>query len=137
MYDSNSDLLARSQAGDTLAQVILSQCYASGTCIKQDREKAFYWQLKAAKGGDKISQFGVGYHYFMEKNNEQALYWFRKATGKRKIDVDAVAQYFEYYWIESCFPFDLFMEPFKKRKREKVKESPSSASICLANDEGF
>jgi TPR repeat protein len=125
MYDSNSDLLARSQAGDVHAQSILSQCYASGTCIKQDYEKALYWRLQAAKGGDKMSQFEMGYYYFTEKNEEKASYWFRRATGKRKIDIDAVAEYYRYYWIESGCPFVLFMEPFKKRERKKrLKENP-------------
>ncbi len=70
--------------GSSAAARNLAMMYRKGIGVREDREKAFLWELKAAGLGDPDAQYYVALSYFLGKNGteqdlEKALDWAERA----------------------------------------------------------
>jgi TPR repeat protein len=82
--DLATELAAK--AGVAFAQYTLGNHYYSGDeGYPIDQEKAAYWYLKAAKGGNAKGQLAIGIAYRrgqgVPADMEAALYWMKKSAG--------------------------------------------------------
>lgn len=80
-------LIKKAESGDVHAQNELGMAYYHGERGLQDnKEKAFYWFMKAAKQGSALAQYNVGNYYHFGKgvpqNYEEAFKWYKKAARK-------------------------------------------------------
>lgn len=80
-------LIKKAESGDVHAQNELGMAYYHGERGLQDnKEKAFYWFMKAAKQGFALAQYNVGNYYHFGKgvpqNYEEAFKWYKKAARK-------------------------------------------------------
>jgi TPR repeat protein len=74
------------KAGAAFAQYTLGNHYYSGEeGYPQDYERAAYWYLKAAKGGNAKGQLAIGIVYRrgqgVSADMDAALYWMKKSAG--------------------------------------------------------
>jgi len=71
-------------SGDTVAKTSLAHMLYYGKGTVQDRQKAFSLQLESANDGYSVAMHSIGRQYFegegVEKNHDQARYWFEKAA---------------------------------------------------------
>lgn len=80
-------LIKKAESGDVHAQNELGMAYYHGERgFQENKEKAFYWFMKAAKQGFALAQYNVGNYYHFGKgvpqNYEEAFKWYKKAARK-------------------------------------------------------
>jgi TPR repeat protein len=110
-------LLAKANAGDAAAQVLVGESYAAGKGVEQDLKQAAEWYRKAAEKGDVAGERHLAVLYRdggknFPRDMAQAAEWFRKAAEQGDVNAQAtlgtlysigqgVAQnYIEaYYWL--------------------------------------
>ena len=84
MADEISNLTARAEAGDAMAQNNLGIAYHIGKGVPQDDKQALVWYTKAAEQGYAIAQNNLGVLYRdgkgVPQDDKQALFWFTKAA---------------------------------------------------------
>jgi TPR repeat protein len=78
-------LLARANAGDPAAQVLVGDSYASGSGATRDLKQAAEWYLKAAEKGDTSGEVHLAALYRdggknFPRDMAQAAEWYRKAA---------------------------------------------------------
>jgi hypothetical protein len=78
-------LLAKANSGDTAAQVLLGDCYASGKGVTRDLNLAAEWYRKAAEKGDIGAELHLAALYRdggknFPRDMAQAADWYRKAA---------------------------------------------------------
>ena len=79
-----SGLELAAEGGNREAQAFVGLMYGSGQGVKQDNEKALYWQRKAAEQGHAKAQYNVAVMYSRGlgtgQNLGEAAAWFEKAA---------------------------------------------------------
>jgi TPR repeat protein len=82
--DVISDLTARAEKGEAVAQLELAGIYAKGEGVAKDQAAAAQWVLKAAEQGDVNAQVQLGQRYLkgegVAKSGDDAAKWFSKAA---------------------------------------------------------
>jgi hypothetical protein len=77
-------LIPLADRGSISAQYMLGGCFLEGRGVKVDKERAFYWYLKAAESGDSYSQLAVGMSYEhgegTKKDINTAIVWYKKSA---------------------------------------------------------
>lgn len=78
-------LLAKANAGDAAAQVLVGDSYAAGKSVAQDYVQAAAWYRKAAEKGDAGGQIHLAALYrdggkHFPRDMVQAAAWYRKAA---------------------------------------------------------
>jgi TPR repeat protein len=78
-------LLARANAGDAAAQVLVGESYAAGKGVERDLKQAAEWYRKAAEKGDVAGELHLAALYRdggkgFARDMAQAAAWFRKAA---------------------------------------------------------
>lgn len=81
------EILKKAEVGDTEAQYSAAYRYKVGYQTKKDMQKAFYWYMQAANGGDVTAQRELAGYYEngqggVEKNLEMALRWYKRAASQ-------------------------------------------------------
>ena len=88
-----TNLQAKADQGDALAQYNLALRYYVGRGVPQDYAKAMKWYRKAADQGNALAQFCVGNGYGngqgVSLDYAEAIKWYRKAADQG----NAAAQY--------------------------------------------
>lgn len=83
---SETEFLELAESGDVIAQRNLGYMYGTGTRVKQDYDKAFYWSMKAAEQGDPQAQSNLGLLYYngygVEKDYTKSFEWYLEAAKK-------------------------------------------------------
>jgi hypothetical protein len=110
-------LLAKANAGDAAAQVLLGESYESGKGVERDLKQAAEWYKKAAEKGDLAAELHLAALYRdggkgLPRDMAEAAAWYRKAAEQGDAGAQAtlgtlysigqgVAQnYIEaYYWL--------------------------------------
>lgn len=71
---------------DADAQYWMGNFYDFGKGVEVNKEKAFFWYLKAANGGEITSQINVGNMYRnsigVNKDLKQSAFWYKKAADR-------------------------------------------------------
>jgi hypothetical protein len=74
------------EKNDADAQFWVANFYDKGKGVEKNIEKAFYWYLRAANGGEITSQYNVGNIYYngigVVKDLKQSAAWFKKAADR-------------------------------------------------------
>lgn len=78
-------LLAKANAGDAAAQVVVGESYAAGAGVARDYKIAAEWYKKAAEKGDLAGELHLAALYRdggkgFERDMAQAAAWYRKAA---------------------------------------------------------
>ena len=111
-------LLAKADAGNAAAQVLVGESYATGKDVAQDLGEAAAWYRKAAEKGDLAGELHLatlcrdGGKRF-PRDMEQAVAWYRKAAGQGDVGAQGILgvlysygqgvpqNYVEaYYWLD-------------------------------------
>jgi hypothetical protein len=111
-------LLAKANAGDAVAQVLVGESYAAGKGIERDLKQAAEWYGKAAAKGDLAGERHLAVLYRdggkgFPRDMTQAAEWYRKAAEQGDAGAQATLgtlysigqgvtqNYVEaYYWLE-------------------------------------
>jgi len=79
-----SELRAKAEQGDAIAEYALGKAYESGNGVPQNDESAVHWYRKAADQGDAAAQNDLGIMYRLgqgvSRDKEEAVRWYRKAA---------------------------------------------------------
>ncbi|HVJ27495.1 MAG TPA: tetratricopeptide repeat protein [Vicinamibacterales bacterium] len=79
-------VLARAQAGEVEAQIIVSRAYSAGTAVEQDLTAAARWARTAAEKNHPMAQSILGVLYQsgsgIPRDDRQAVEWFRRAAAQ-------------------------------------------------------
>ena len=82
--DEFSELIARAETGDILAQYQLGNMYYNGEGVSVNYKEAFRWYRMAAGEGHAEAQYYVGHLYHngqgVEKDIPKAVAWYRRAA---------------------------------------------------------
>ena len=78
-------LLAKANAGDAAAQVLVGESYAAGKGVERDLQQAAEWYKKAAEKGDLVAELHLAALYRdggknFPRDMAQAAEWYRKAA---------------------------------------------------------
>lgn len=83
------------ETNDADAQYWVGNFYDFGKGVEVNKEQAFYWYLKAARGGELTSQVNIGNMYKsgigIKKDLQQSTAWYKKAADRG--DEDAQYKY--------------------------------------------
>ena len=87
MKKGNQNVLyqnTKAEQGDADAQVSLALCYANGTGIEKDEQKAVEWYQKASDQGNAVAQFSLALCYEngigVEKDEQKAFELYQKVA---------------------------------------------------------
>jgi TPR repeat protein len=111
-----SQLQARAEAGDAVAQTKLGKAYQDGNGVPQNDNLALKWYCKAAEQGDPSAENDLGIMYRLgegvTRDKEEAVRWYHKAAkhgspqamfnlGACYYNGEGVAsnEYFAYAWF--------------------------------------
>ncbi|KAB2653537.1 MAG: sel1 repeat family protein, partial [Verrucomicrobia bacterium] len=79
-----TELRAKAESGDAVAQFNLGSSYANGEGVVKDDVEAVKWYRKAAEQNDADAQFNLGNSYAngkgVTKDDVEAVKWYRKAA---------------------------------------------------------
>src|SRR4051812_38038539 len=85
-----SELKAKAQAGDAVAQLAVAKAYDFGKGVTANRFEAADWYLKAAQAGNAEAQNAIGVMYRTgdggRKDPEEAAKWHRLAAKQGQAD---------------------------------------------------
>jgi len=85
-----SDLRARAQAGNAVAQFKLAKSYESGDRLAADDVAAAEWLRKSAEQGNSDAQNELGVMYLsgrgVPRDQKEALFWYHKAAWQGNAD---------------------------------------------------
>jgi TPR repeat protein len=87
-------LMARANAGDAAAQVLVGECYASGKGVTRDLKQAAEWYQRAAEKGDTDGEVHLAALYRdggkgLPRDMAYAAEWYRKAAGQGDVTAQA------------------------------------------------
>jgi TPR repeat protein len=87
-------LLAKANAGDAAAQVLMGESYATGKGVPRDLNQAAEWYRKAAGKGDLSAELHLAALYRdggkgFPRDMEQAAGWYRKAAEQGDVGAQA------------------------------------------------
>lgn len=83
-------LISAAEEGEMEAQTVLAALYLLGMGMPMDKQKAFFWNSKAAAQGYPIAEYHLGAQYFygegVKRDEQQAFLWISKAADHGVID---------------------------------------------------
>jgi TPR repeat protein len=87
-------LLAKANAGDPAAQVLVGESYAAGKGVARDLNQAAEWYREAAGKGDTAAELHLAALYRdggkgLPRDMEQAAAWYRKAADQGDVGAQA------------------------------------------------
>jgi hypothetical protein len=139
-------LLAKANAGDPAAQVMVGESYAAGKDVARDLNQAAEWYRKAAEKNDISGEMHLAALYRdggkgFPRDMEQAAAWYRKAAEQGDVTAQAtlgllysLGQGVAKSDIEAYFWFDLAAS-IKGQKQEQYAANRQLIGTHITTDE--
>ncbi len=130
--DLVSDLTAKADAGDPIAQVELGNVYAKGEGAAKNLKDAAKWYAKAAEQGNLEAQLGLGAIYIkgqgVPKDSREAAKWYLKAAEQG--NADAQCQVARMHMAGAGVPKD-DVEAYKWSSVAAAQGNPAAKTVLM------
>ncbi|MGA3372496.1 MAG: tetratricopeptide repeat protein [Terracidiphilus sp.] len=139
-------VLAKANAGDAAAQVLVGENYAAGNSVALDLKLAAEWYRKAADKGDIAGEMHLAALYRdggkdFPRDMVQAAAWYRKAAEQGDVGAQAtlgllysLGQGLAQNYVEAYFWFDLAAS-VKGPKQELYSQNRQRVGAHITTDE--